>query len=159
FKRPLAMIRSDVRICVKVAEFPSAVRIRVESWTATWFTSGPESLVTWTTRADAVIVPTTPISSTVSPVAARVAGGVPDAAVAGNRDGTVGVRTAVGVLALDGVAVLLFEDPPHATSAVANTAATTSEITVLCIDADYRTLPPQANEAHVTFAAKPSFTQ
>ena len=155
------MIRSDVRICVKVAEFPSAVRIRVESWTATWFTSGPESLVTWITRADAVIVPTTPITSTVSPVAARVAGGVPDAVVAGGRDGTVGVRTAVrtivGVLALDGVAVLLFEDPPHAMSVVASTPAMTSEITVLCIDADYRTLPPQANEAHVD--AMPSFTQ
>ena len=91
-----------------------------------------------------------PISSTFSPAAARVAGAVVDPAGVADRDATAAgrtvVRSAAGVLALDGVAVPLFDDPPHAASAVASATAITIGMRLLCIDADYRTLLRQANE-------------
>ena len=96
--------------------------------------------MTWITRADAEMVPTMPTSSTVCPGAERVASGLAAPTGVGDRDGTVagrtGVRTGAGVLALDGVAVLLVEDPPHAARVVVRTAAATSEVRLLCIDAD-----------------------
>jgi hypothetical protein len=74
------------------------------------------------------------------PGAERVASAVTEPAGEGDPDGAVAgrtvVRTAAGVLALDGVAVLLVEEPPQAANVTASTTAATSELARFCIDAD-----------------------